>query len=295
MSVDEINGHVTTGRSEGVLYGLLTARRQLPHAYVYASNHAHPSVAQATEVLGMTLVTVAARNDGMMDPELLSAAVSLRRRLTPRFGRGHGAIVLATIGTTRTGAYDDVTLLRRTAAAAGDVYVHADASDGGLIAAHAPSRPRWSFAHGADSLSLSGQSIGVPVPCGAVLVRRSHVPPAAATPGERVEAADRPLGWSRNGLTTLLMWSALRRLGHAGMRANILRCLETADYAHQRLGQTGAEPIRVADTLTLTFRRPAPSVAARWRLACLGNRARFVTDRHVTRSTINCLCEDLVP
>ncbi|MFE4829858.1 histidine decarboxylase [Streptomyces sp. NPDC056672] len=289
----DVYGYLTTGGSEGILYGLLTARRHLPHACVYASDQAHYSVARAVETLGMRLVTVPSREDGTMDPDVLKAATLIMRRLNPRTGRGPGAIVLATIGTTMRGAYDDVTALRRTAGTAGDVYVHADAASGGLVAAHAPSKPRWSFAHGADSLSISGHKvIGLPMPCGVVLVRRD-LAVAAAPGGEYTGAADRTLACSRNGLAALFMWASLRRLGHAGMRAHILRCLDTAAYAHERLAQAGADPARTADSLMVTFRRPPPPIAERWHLACEGDRAHIVTVGHVTRKAIDGLCHDL--
>ncbi|WP_406360575.1 histidine decarboxylase (plasmid) [Streptomyces sp. NBC_01544] len=289
---EDVYGYLTTGGSEGILYGLATARRHLPHARVYASDQAHYSVHKAAQLLGLEVTTVASREDGTMDPAALRMHTFVHRRIRPRLGRGPGAIVLATIGTTMRGAYDDVTALRRVASTAGAVYVHADAALGGLVAAHAPSRPAWSFEHGADSVSMSGHKIiGSPVPCGVVLVRRELVTEAAGA--EYVKATDHTLGCSRSGLAAMLMWSALRRLGHDGMRQRIRAGLEMADYATRRLASVGADPSRPTDSLVVCFDRPDPWIVDRWHLACEGDTAHIVTVAHVGRQQIDDLCADL--
>ncbi|MER5985637.1 histidine decarboxylase [Streptomyces sp. NPDC001787] len=290
---DDVYGYVTTGGTEGILLGLATARRHLPHAHVYASDQAHYSVAKAADLLGLTLVTLPSNDDGTLNSESLKVASFFHRRVRPHGGRGPGAIVVATIGTTMRGAYDDVTELRKWAGAAGGIYVHADAASGGPIAAHAPSAPRWSFAHGADSISISGHKvIGAPVPCGVVLVRKNLVEePTIAS--EYTNASARTLGCSRSGLAALFLWSALRRLGHTGLRTHILRCLETAQYAVDQLTRAGARPTRTTDSLTVCIDRPAEWIVRKWHLACEGNTAHLITVGHVTRTTIDELCRDL--
>ncbi|MEH0490482.1 histidine decarboxylase [Streptomyces scabiei] len=290
---DDVYGYVTTGGTEGILFGLATARQHLPHAHVYASDQAHYSVAKAADLLGLRLVTLPSNDDGTLDPESLKLASFFHRRVNPHGGRGPGAIVVATIGTTMCGAYDDVTELRKWATAAGDVYIHADAASGGPIAAHAPSAPRWNFTHGADSISISGHKIiGAPVPCGVVLARKNLIDePVIAS--EYTKASARTLGCSRSGLAALLLWSALRRLGHSGLRAHILRCLETAQYAVDQLTRAGVRPTRTTDSLTVCFDRPADWVVHKWHLACEGSTAHLITAGHVTRTAIDDLCRDL--
>ncbi|MFZ3491807.1 histidine decarboxylase [Streptomyces sp. 5.8] len=290
---DDTYGYVTTGGTEGILFGLATARRHLPHATVYTSDQAHYSVARAAKLLGQQVVTLPSNRDGTLDPDSLRVTAFLHRRLRPHAGRGPGAIVVATIGTTMRGAYDDVTALRTAASAAGEVYIHADAASGGPIAAHAPSRPRWNFQHGSDSISISGHKIiGSPVPCGVVLTRKDLVDePVIAS--EYTMASARTLGCSRSGLAPLLLWSALRRMGHAGLGAHITRCLETAQYAADQLTRAGVHPMRTTDSLTVTFDRPADWIIRKWHLAIQGHTAHLVTVGHVTRSAIDELCRDL--
>lgn len=291
-AADDVYGYVTTGGSEGVLRGLLAAREALPHAHVYASDQAHYSVAKAARLLGMRLVQVPSLPDGTMDPQSLKVLTFVHRKTRPHLGKGPGAIVVPTAGTTMRGAYDDVRALRRLAGTAGDVYVHVDAALGGMVAAYAPSQPPWSFAHGADSLSISGHKfLGSPVPCGVFLARRELIAPEAAA--EYVHATDRTIGCSRSGLAVLLLWAALRRLGTHGLRKRVEQCLDTATYAARQLHLAGAHPERPTDSLTVCFDRPAQWIVRKWHLACEGERAHLVAVAHVDRTAIDALCADL--
>ncbi|MFF7953706.1 DUF6875 domain-containing protein [Streptomyces griseorubiginosus] len=291
---DAVYGYVTSGGSEGLERGLELARERLPHALVYATSEAHYAVRKITRRLGMKLITVESRPDGSMDPNALELRALIHRRAHPELRRqGPGAIVVATAATTFRGAWDDAALLHRAARAAGEVYLHVDAALGGPLAAYAPSEPSWNFTHGADSLSISAHKLlGLPVPAG-VFLARTDVVPEPADGAEYIGATDRTWGCSRSGLSVLLMWAALRRLGHDGMRARVLSCLETAAYATERLQRVGARPERLQDSLTVTFDRPAPHVVDRWHLACQGERAHIVTVAHVTEAAIDALCADM--
>ncbi|KUL69400.1 hypothetical protein ADL34_28600 [Streptomyces sp. NRRL WC-3605] len=243
----------------------------------------------------MRLCLVPGQEDGTMDPDELRLRVAasgfLRGKLRAPGGSRPGAIVLATVGNTMHGGYDDVREVRD----AGTVYVHADAALGGLVAPHAPSRPRWSFADGADSISVSGHKVlGLPVPAGVFLARRYLVAePSDADVQEYIRATDRTLGCSRSGLAVLLMWAALRQLGHDGMRERIRRCLEVAEYATQQLEKAGTNPHRPTDSLTVSFARPSSEVVERWHLACEGDRAHLIAVAHVDHAAVDALCADL--
>ncbi|MGX1886806.1 pyridoxal-dependent decarboxylase [Streptomyces sp. NPDC055287] len=288
-TVDDVYGYVASSSSEAILHALAAARRVLPSACVYASDQAHYSIKRACDLLRMELVSVGSLPEGTMDAEDLRIQSFIRRRIRPVFGRGPGAIVVATCGTTMRGAVDDIVALRT---AAGAVYLHVDAAGGGLVAAHSDPVPNWSFAHGADSVNISGHKVlGLPVPAGISLVRRDLLP--AQDGGEYVAATDRTVACSRSGLTALLLWARLRALGHTGMAALIKRCQDTADYAHERLEQAGAHPGLFPGSLTVTFDRPPPWVVDKWHLACTGPLAHIVTVGHVTRAAVDEFVADM--
>lgn len=282
----DLYGYVASSSSEALLHGLATARRHMPTAPVYASDQAHYSIGRACELLRMEVVTVLSLPDGSMDPQDLRLQVLQRRRTAD------GVIVVATCGTTMRGAVDDVVALRAAAGAAGPVYVHVDAAGGGLIAAHTSPQPHWSFAHGADSLNISGHKIlGLPVPAGISLTRRELLPEISG--GEYIAATDRTLACSRSGLASLLLWARLRSLGRSGMAALVARCQDVAAYAFARLEEAGAAPGRAPGSLTVTFTRPPKWVADKWHLACAGQLAHLVTVGHVTHAAVDELVADV--
>jgi len=286
----DTDGYVTSSSGEAVLQALYTARRALPKACVYASDQAHPRIERACDLLRMELVTVKSLPEGTMDAEDLRIQVLVRRRTRFGSGREPGVIVAATCGTALRGAVDDIVALR--AAAAGPVYLHVDAASAGLVAAHGEPAPRWSFAHGADSLTIGGhQVLGLPVPAGIVLARRALPPgmPGAGGPA----ATGRALACPRSSLAALLLWVRLRSLGWSGVTALIRRCQDTAAYAVDRLEQAGADPGRFPGSLTVTFNRPPDHVVAKWRLACAGSVARLVTAGPVTRQVVDELVDDV--
>ncbi|MEU4098048.1 pyridoxal-dependent decarboxylase [Streptomyces sp. NPDC026673] len=293
---DHVYGCFCSSSSEGILFGLYTARRRLPRAPIYASSQAHYSIRKAADLLRTELVTVPSRPNGTMDPDALHDACVARRRRDLLTGRlaPRGAIVVATIGSTMTGSLDDPVQLRTAAAAAGEVHIHADAACGGLLAAFAENPRPWDFDAGVDSLQLSTHKVlGSPIPAGVVLARADLIPAGRA--GEYVgSVSDRTLGCSRSGLAPLLTWAALRRLGTTGLCAQVRRCQETAAYAMQRLEESGWQPWRFDDSsITVVFDRPPQHIVDRWHLACVGDRCHLVAVSHVTRTSIDALCEEL--
>ncbi|MFF3950575.1 hypothetical protein ACFYYN_38070 [Streptomyces sp. NPDC001902] len=131
------------------------------------------------------------------------------------------------------------------------------------------------------------------MPAGVVLTRSEVVPDQHA--GAYVGAiSDRTLSCSRSGLAPLIAWSALRRSGEAGLCAQVRRCQETAAYAVERLEALGWNPWRFDESsITVVFDRPPQRVIEGWHLASEGTRSHLVTVSHVTRRTIDALCEDL--
>ncbi|WP_070018833.1 pyridoxal-dependent decarboxylase [Streptomyces nanshensis] len=280
-------GHLTASATDGVLWGLATARQRLPRAWAYASDQAHPHVATAASLLSLPLVTVPSTPDGRMDPQALEHLVRARRRR--HNGRSHGAIVVATTGTPFRGAYDDLAALREAAEAAGEIHVHGDAALGGLTAAYAPSRPRWQFEHGADSLSLTGHTlVGSPLPCGAALARTEFAPAGSA------RGRDLHLN-SGSGLAAVLLWARLRQLGHQGVRELVQHALEIAQYLTEELTPLRARPTRGLDAFTVVVRRPPPHLVSKYHLICHGDYARILATPEMTRAAVNAFCAEYRP
>ncbi|POX38590.1 amino acid decarboxylase [Streptomyces sp. Ru73] len=130
------------GASLATLYALAAARERLaglqirqhgmasaPQLRIYTSDHTHSSVDKAAITLGIGLdnvVHLPARPDGSLDPRALDEHI----RQDLRAGYRPMAVV-ATIGTTSTGAVDPLGEIAEVCAAHG-VWLHADAAYGGF-------------------------------------------------------------------------------------------------------------------------------------------------------------------
>jgi histidine decarboxylase len=286
----ETYGYMCAGGSEANLFGLSVARHHLPYAAVYITAATHSSVRKAATLLRMPVVVVpTVAGSDAMDPQALRAAVAA--------GTG-GAIVVATVGTTMTGAIDDVPALRAAAEAAGPVHVHVDAALGGWLAAFAP--VAWDFADGADTITMSAHKLpGLPVPAGVALARAGLVPDWL--PADYTGARDRTLSCSRSGLAAALLWAALHQLGYDGLRHLVRGAVAVAEHAEHALVAAGLDARRSPHGITVAFPLPGPvatfrPVLTRWHLpverrvgALL---THVITVPHVTRGAVDDLAGD---
>lgn len=284
---DEFWGYVTSGGTEGNMYGLFLAREVLPEGIVYFSEDTHYSVAKALRALHLRNIMIASRPDGTMDLADLRETIRIHRDTPP--------ILFLNIGTTMKGAVDDLSGIRTILKelAIHQHYIHADAALSGMILPFVEAPQPWNFAHGADSISISGHKmIGCPFPCGVALARRKNVERIARSV-EYVGTLDTTLSGSRNGLAPLMLWYAFRTLGLDGMRARVRACLATADYALEQLQAIGWEAWRHPNSVTVVLRRPAEAITNRWQLAVEREWAHLITMPHVTPAKIDRLIADL--
>lgn len=282
----EVFGHVAHGGTEANLYAIYVARERYPDAALFASCEAHYSAPKVARLLRMPYIAVDVDDEGAMD------LAALRREVE---SVGGPVIVLATIGTTGRGAIDDIPGIRRTASevGGGGVFVHSDAAFGGPLAEFGRPRRPWSFADGADSVSVSGHKMfGSPVPSSIVLVRDADAE-AIRRPGAAVGSDDDTIAGSRDALSPLLLWYALRGLGRDGLAARVRHCLEVTDYAVQRLADAGRHPTRASGGNVVLFDRPAEELMHRWHLLEVDDRAHLSVMPHITTAVIDRLCEDL--
>ncbi|GAA2468150.1 pyridoxal phosphate-dependent decarboxylase family protein [Streptomyces macrosporus] len=187
---DEAAGVPTSGGTESNLMGLMLARdrvlgrasgrrvelggvpRSGPRPRVFASAAAHFSVRRAAALLGLgedAVVPVAVDHGLRMDPDALAGA--LKRCVD---GGELPVAVVATAGTTDTGAVDPLRACAEAAAEAG-AWLHVDAAYGGGALLSDRLAPLLDGVELADSVSLDWHKLGwQPVAAGAFLVRRAE-------------------------------------------------------------------------------------------------------------------------
>ena len=279
-------GYVTSGGTEGNMYGLYLARELFPNAMFYFSEDTHYSVLKNVRVLNARYIMIKSQDNGEVDYQDLADMIRVHRDLP--------AVIMANIGTTVRGAVDDLgkinDILRDQAVT--NAYIHADAALSGLILPFVAEPQAFGFDAGIDSISISGHKlIGAPLPCGVVLTHQAHVERVGRAV-EYVGVHDTTLSGSRNGFAPLMLWYALETLGEEGLRQMVAGMMDTAQYAVDRFNAAGIPAWRHRNSANVVFPKPSPGVFAKWQIAPEGRDVRIVTMAHVTREMIDELVDD---
>lgn len=208
---------------------------------LYCSAEAHYSVRRAAEVLGIgsdqvRSIPLDARR--RMDPAACATAIDSDRRdgVVP-------VAVVATAGTTLTGAVDDIDALadvcdpRR-------VWLHVDGAYGLPAAATATAAPLFAGLRRAQSATVDAHKwLYVPKACSVLLMHDfeplerafSHEESYMPHSGRQVLAVDRTMEYSRP-LRGLKLWLAFSVHGAAAIRAAIQRNLDEAQLLARLIG-----------------------------------------------------------
>lgn len=282
-------GYVTSGSTEGNLFGLQLARTRYSDGVLYYSDAAHYSVAKAARLLGMRHALVPATTTGEMHYDALGEAVASHGR--------RPAIVLATAGTTMTEAIDDLGLIAKTLdqAGASERHVHVDAALSGIPLAVAGSlaAPRLRGDTGADSICVSGHKfLGAPMPCGVVVARRIHVA-GIARGVSYLDSVDSTITGSRNGHAALAMWYVLHRLGIDGLRRRAAASRALALHTVQRLTDHGYDAWRHEHAFTVVLPTPSERLVRRWALASAEGRSHIICMPGITADHIDAFVAEL--
>jgi aromatic-L-amino-acid decarboxylase len=236
-------GVLMSGGSLCNLTGLAAAREEIGPGVAYLSDQTHASIPRALSALGFSAEDVRVlRSDEWL--RLSTAAVSeavhedRRRGLSPRF-------IIATAGTTNTGAVDELEGLAELAAAE-RLWLHIDGAYGAPAALCPAGRDALRGLEQADSLVLDPHKwLFLPYDVGCLFVRRpgvldrafsmrpeylADVQPATA----EVNFGDRSLELTRRS-RALKLWLMLKVYGAQRLRSALERCIGLAEYAQQQL------------------------------------------------------------
>jgi aromatic-L-amino-acid/L-tryptophan decarboxylase len=217
---------------------------------VYASAEVHYSVTRAVELLGIG-------SDNLRDIPIDDAHRMQARELATAIDRDIGdgvtpIAVIATAGTTLTGAIDPITELADVCVDRG-VWLHVDGAYGLPAAATDARRGLFAGLERADSASIDVHKwMYLPKACGVVLVREPRMLEAAFAheqgylPHQQHElhAVDITLEYSRP-FRALKLWLALRAHGAGQFRDAIQRNLHEAELLYERAAS--AADFRVLD------------------------------------------------
>jgi aromatic-L-amino-acid decarboxylase len=267
-------GDLTSGGSLATLSALVAARdacgidhRTLPNACIYLTAQAHHCIGKALHVAGLDGVQ---KQIIPMDDRYRMDVTALE--LTIREDQALGLkpwLVIASAGTTDTGAVDPVSAIAAVAARHG-AWFHLDAAYGGFFLLCEEGKECLAGVELADSIVMDPhKGLGLPYGTGAVLVKdgrnlaRSNAYYAdymqdAKRPALNPDAEYSPADYSLE-LTRPFrgpgMWFPLRFFGLKPFRASLAEKIWLARYFHQELGkledfETGPYP----DLSIVTFR-----------------------------------------
>jgi glutamate/tyrosine decarboxylase-like PLP-dependent enzyme len=271
---DGTEGVVQSGGSMANLTGLLAARRAQGDGVVYLSDQAHSSIGRALRATGFADVRVLATDDGLRlpVPALVEALAGDRAAgRTP-------TIVVATAGTTNTGAVDPLPALADLCAREG-LWLHVDGAYGAPAALTPAGRSALEGLDRADSLVVDGHKwLFQPYDIGMLLVRRpgaleraftmnpEYLADVVAATGE-VDLRNRSLELTRRG-RALKLWLTFRTYGTDQLAAAVGRGIELAEHAAALVvDDPGWELVTPAQLGVLTFARVGASAEDHVRVA----------------------------
>lgn len=233
-------GHLTGGGTMANLEALWVAGRLAPGRSIVASAQAHYTHARISDVLQLEFESVAAAPDGRMDMASLEALL----------GKGNVGTVVATLGTTGTGALDplpEILALRErygfrlhVDAAYGGYFILASATDG-------PAREAFARVAEADSIVVDPHKHGLqPYGCGCVLFRDPlvgalyrHDSPYTYFSSAELHLGEISLECSRPGAAAVALWATQKLLPlvpGGNFAAGLDRSLRAARELWRRVG-----------------------------------------------------------
>lgn len=283
----------TTGSTASNRIGILTALRHLPYATVYASGAAHYSIAKiARDHERMRLsavVNVPTDALGRMKPDMFARCLARDARAARTQNRPFAALLLASAGTTFSGAHDDLSALHAAAATVSCEidYIHLDgaldlgASTARFIVGPPGSGPvhvasgRYivqgvSFSlHKFPGLSVAGQVVCWTSPS----VQRSG----------RLVAHDGLL--DRRAVSELWLYRQLT--SPAESEALYGYCLANANRLRSRLRDAGIATLFNSESLITLIQRLPPWLIDDFNLSPEGDWVHFICMPHITPSIID--------
>lgn len=280
-------GYITTGGSEGNLYGLFMARQLYPNATILFSEDSHYSVFKAANILKIPYITIPSNKNGEINYKEFEQQVTKQK--------GTDIILNLNIGTTMKGAIDNIDILCDILnQSTSRYYIHADAALSGGFLPFLDNAPKINFKkYPIDSLSISGHKfIGSPIPYGIVIIRKKHTDSVSNQYIEYIGCNDLTILGSRSGLAALFLWDAIKKRKNQ-FATEISVCINNARYLHKQLKKRLYHPFLNEYSITVFFDKPSLAICKKWQLAIQGNLVHIVVMQHVSIDKIDQFLEDL--
>lgn len=274
---DSAGGDLTSGGSLATLSALVTARDahdivsgRISDTCVYLTGQAHHCISKALHIAGLKNVT---KRLVPMDKCYRMDSAALQQMIDSDKKQGlRPWLVVASAGTTDTGAVDPIAEIARVANQQ-ELWFHLDAAYGGFFMLCEEGRERLHGLEKADSIVLDPhKGLGLPYGSGAVLIKDRRLlaasnayyadymqdakqadndPDAALSPSDLSLELTRPFRGPR-------MWLPLKLFGLKPFRASLAEKIWLARYFHQELSKTEGFEIGPDPDLSIVIYRYLP-------------------------------------
>jgi len=282
-------GYVTNGSTEGNLYGLYLARKHYPNAVAYFSDHSHYSIPKNLDILKIPFKQIPVLKNGEIDYKILEKNLKQNNKKP--------AIIVANIGTTVLSAIDNLNKIKKALANAKitDYFLHADAAFDGMILPFTKNPPPFCFSDSIDSIAISGHKlIGSPIPCGVVISKKLFVQSLLSNSIEYLKKPDVTISGSRNGITPIFLWYAIKRIGITGFKKLVKDGFAKADYAIKVFNHQNIPSWRNKFALTVIIPALSENLLSKWNVPTGYGFSHITVLPKLTYAMIDELCQDIV-
>jgi len=271
----------------------------------FTKGHTHYSIPKIAEILRLNIRPVSPNPDGSMDLNNFNKELLLHLSAHP-----HSAIiVVANIGTTITGAIDDIPGIKKiieTHPAKPKYSIHMDGALTGFVMPIV--KPFGKIENyfdelGANTLAVSAHKYpGLSQPCGIILARREFFEKAFEKSERSIDYVgnilDVTITGSRSGLNVLMFYNALLTLeldkNSDKLTEMVHNNLDISKYlCKQLINLYGEENVSYPYHFNVTFPKPSAALARKYQLMLTGDKATICVLTNVTKDLIDQFIIDL--
>ncbi len=271
----------------------------------YSKENTHYSIGKIAEILHLNIRGIASNADGSLDLKDFQKELLLNLNAYPL----SPIIVIANIGTTITGAIDDVPGIKKILDNSQPKPRYTIHLDGALTGFVMPIlKPFGAIQNyfkdlGVNTLAVSAHKFpGLSQPSGIILAQIDFFKKAFEKSERNIDYVgnilDVTITGSRSGLNVLMFYHALCTLGLDVDNKKLTQMCDeiksNADYLYQELVSIyGAERVWHPHHFNVIFPRPSIGIAKKYQLMLTGERATICVLTNVTRELINQFILDL--
>lgn len=271
----------------------------------YTKDHTHYSIPKIAEILRLNIKMVMSNADGSMNLANFRKELMFHLDAHPH----SSVIVIANIGTTITGAIDDVPNIKKILEEMKPKPTYSIHLDGALTGFVMPIiKPfgdveNYFDALGVNTIAFSAHKYpGLSQPCGIILARQPFFEKAFEKTERSIEYVgnilDVTITGSRSGLNVLMFYNALLALdlhkNYEKLKSLVKEDLSLARYLYDELVKIfGAEKVSYPFHFNVIFPKPSMEFAKKYQLMITGENSTICVLPNITKNLIDLFIKEL--